>query len=80
MNSLKKRKNIDFEILIYFDYIEGKILKCKLGSETNVKLKFDENEFKGKHVASIHNHTKDMTHLHLIKILAFFQENGKILN
>lgn len=57
---IKKTKNIDFEILIYFDYIEGKILKCKLGSETNVKLKFDENEFKGKHVASIHNHTKDM--------------------
>ena len=45
---------------MYFDYITGEILKCKIGSETKVELKFEENEFNGKHVASIHNHTKDM--------------------
>ena len=57
---IKKTKNIDYEILIYFDYIEGEILKCKIGSKSNVKIIFEDDEFKGRHVASIHNHTKDM--------------------
>lgn len=57
---IRKTHDLNYEILLYFDYITGEILKCKVGSETNVKLKFDDNEFEGKHVASIHNHTKDM--------------------
>lgn len=57
---IKKTIGIDYEILLYFDYITGEILKCKIGSKTNVELQFEENEFNGKHVASIHNHTKDM--------------------
>lgn len=57
---IKKTSGLKYEILLYFDYITGKILKCKIGSKTNVELEFEENEFKGKHVASLHNHTKDM--------------------
>ena len=55
-----KTIDLNYEIALYFDYITGEILKCKIGSETKVELKFEENEFNGKHVASIHNHTKDM--------------------
>ena len=51
---------LNYEIALYFDYTTGEILKCKIGSKTKVELKFKENEFNGKHVASIHNHTKDM--------------------
>lgn len=57
---IRKTIYLNFEILIYFDYITGKILKCKFGDKTNVKLKIKEDEFNNKHVASIHNHTKDM--------------------
>ena len=57
---IRKTKNIDYEILLYFDYIEGEILKCKIVSASNGKLIFEDDEFKGMHVASIHNHTKDM--------------------
>ena len=55
-----KTINLNYEIALYFDYTTGEILKCKIGSETKVELKFEENEFNGKHIASIHNHTKDM--------------------
>lgn len=57
---IKKTIDVDYEILIYFDYTTGQILDCKIGTKTNVKLKLEEKEFKGKHVASIHNHTKKM--------------------
>lgn len=57
---IKKTANLDFEILLFFDYKTGEIIKCKLGDKDNVKLKFKDNEFKGHHIASIHNHTKDM--------------------
>lgn len=57
---IRKTIYLNFEILIYFDYITGEILKCKFGDKTNVKLKIKEDEFNNKHVDSIHNHTKDM--------------------
>ena len=57
---IRKTIDLDYEILLFFDYITGKILKCKIGEKSTVELKFKDDEFNGKHVASIHNHTKDM--------------------
>ena len=57
---IKKTIDLDYEILIFFDYITGEILKCKIGDENNVEIDFENEEFNGKHVASIHNHTKEM--------------------
>ncbi len=57
---IRKTIDLDYEILIIFDYVTGEIVKCTIGSETNVKITFDDDEFKGKKIASIHNHTKDM--------------------
>ena len=53
---IRKTSKIDFECLIYFDYMTGKILRCVIGTSNNVKMNFDECEFDGYHVASIHNH------------------------
>lgn len=57
---IRKTNDLNYEVLLYFDYISGKILKCKIGTERNVELEFADNEFDGKHVASIHNHGKNM--------------------
>ena len=57
---IRKTADLNYEILIYFDYTTGEILKCKIGSTTNVKLNFEKNEFSKHSIASIHNHTKDM--------------------
>lgn len=57
---IRKTIDFDYEIVVYFDYITGKILKCKVGDDNSVKLEFNEKEFEGHHVASIHNHTKEM--------------------
>jgi len=57
---IRKTIDLDYEILIIFDYVTGEIVKCNIGSEMNVKITFDNDEFKGKKIASIHNHTKDM--------------------
>lgn len=56
---IRKTINLDYEILLYFDYITGEILRCKIGTET-VEIEFDDEEFNERHIASIHNHTKDM--------------------
>lgn len=57
---IRKTHDLDYEILLYFDYIPGKIINCKIGTASKVELEFDDETFRGKHVASIHNHTKDM--------------------
>ena len=57
---IRKTKYLDYECLLYFDYITGKILKCAFGNSDNVKLDYNDVEFEGHHVASIHNHTKDV--------------------
>lgn len=53
---IQKTKNFDYEWIILFDYLSGEILRCVKGGGNNVKLNFNEDEFKGYHVASIHNH------------------------
>lgn len=55
----KKTANLNYEILIFFDFITGEIVKCKIGIHDNVKLKFNDEEFKGKNIASLHNHPKN---------------------
>lgn len=45
---------------IYFDYVTGEILKCAKGENDNVSITFREGEFEGYHVASIHNHPKNI--------------------
>ena len=57
---IRKAADLDYEILLYFDYITGEILRCKIGTERNVELEFEDNEFEGKNIASIHNHGKNM--------------------
>ena len=68
---IKKTKNLDYECVIYFDYITGEILKCAVGEINTVVIIFDKDEFKGKNVASIHNHPDDVFSLLLVKILEF---------
>ena len=55
---IRKTKNLDYDFVIYFDYITGEILKCAKGKNDTVKLEFKEGEFEMRHVASIHNHPK----------------------
>lgn len=57
---IRKTIDLNYEIVLFFDYVTGEILRCAIGGKTTVELKFEDNEFNGKHVASIHNHTKDM--------------------
>lgn len=52
---IRKTANLNFECVIYFDYITGEVLKCAIGKLDEVILNFDIDEFKGKHIASIHN-------------------------
>ena len=53
---IKKTVGLDYECVIYFDYITGEILKCAFGELDNVTLNFANNEFSNHSVASIHNH------------------------
>ena len=55
---IQKTRGLDFECALFFDYITGEILKCGIGVENNVELDFEDGEFEGYHVASIHNHPK----------------------
>ena len=53
---IQKTKDLEYECLMYFDYVTGQILKFKTGLKDKVKIEFSEGEFEGFHVASIHNH------------------------
>jgi len=57
---IKKTANLNYEILIYFDYLTGELINCKIGRGENIIFSFNEDDFKEKHVASLHNHTKEM--------------------
>ena len=53
---IQKTKNLEYECIMYFDYVTGEILKFETGQKSQVKIEFDDGEFEGKHVASLHNH------------------------
>jgi hypothetical protein len=55
-----KTKNLDYEWAIFFDYLTGEILRCVKGGDNMVKINFNEDEFKNRHIASIHNHPEDV--------------------
>ena len=57
---IKKTIDLDYEILIFFDYNSGEILQCKIGKINKVKIELKETKFKGHNVASIHNHHKSV--------------------
>lgn len=57
---VKKTKNLDYEWILYFDYITGEILKCVKGKSDRILVNFDDKEFEDYSVASIHNHPKDV--------------------
>ena len=53
---IQKTHDLEYEIVMYFDYVTGEILKCAVGDLNSVKIEFIDGEFEGYHVASIHNH------------------------
>lgn len=53
---IQKTKNLEYECIMYFDYVTGQILKFETGIKAQVKIEFNDGEFEGHHVASIHNH------------------------
>ena len=57
---IQKTHDLDCEWVIYFDYNTGEILKCGKGGNDNVNITFKDDEFKNNHVASIHNHPKNI--------------------
>ena len=56
------QKTIDEEIewLLYFDYITGEILYCFKGDDNSSEAILDKLQLINHHVASIHNHTKNL--------------------
>ena len=57
---IQKTHNLDNEWALYFDYVTGKILECGKGDNDDVKISFNEDEFEGCHIASIHNHPENI--------------------
>ena len=57
---IQKTRGLDFECALFFDYITGEILKCGIGVEDSVGIDFEEGEFEGYNVASIHNHPENI--------------------
>ena len=70
-----KTHDLDCEWAIYFDYISGEILKCGKGENDNVGITFRECEFEDHHVASIHNHPKDILSAPSYKNFRIFERN-----
>ena len=57
---ISKTRGLNYELGMFFDYKTGEILKESEGGFDDVNLEFESDEFIGKHVASIHNHHKDL--------------------
>ena len=56
---IQKTRGLDYEWVLYFDYVTGEILRCASGESNNVEMHFEDGEFEGNHVASIYNHPKE---------------------
>lgn len=57
---IMKTRDLNYELGMFFDYRTGEILKESEGGFDDVSLEFESDEFIEKHVASIHNHHKDL--------------------
>lgn len=53
---IRKTAMLNYEWVIYFDFITGEILKCGKGEMNKVQIDFEDGEFEGHNVASLHNH------------------------
>lgn len=53
---IRKTAKLNYEWVIYFDFITGEILKCGKGEMNKVQIDFEDGEFDGHNVASLHNH------------------------
>lgn len=57
---IEDTRNLNHEIVVYFDYKTGDVIKKSKGGSDSVKIEFEDGEFEGMNIASIHNHTKDL--------------------
>lgn len=57
---VKKTFNLNYECLLYFDYVTGQIILCAIGKSDKVYVNYDNFEFDNFHVASIHNHPSNV--------------------
>lgn len=57
---IENTRDLDYETSMFFDYKTGELLKQSEGDFDGVELEFDSKEFEDKHVASIHNHHKNL--------------------
>jgi hypothetical protein len=71
LDFIGKTRDLDYEWLLYFDYITGDILRCVKGKSDNVNLVFEDGEFENNYVASIHNHPSDVLSPPQVIILEF---------
>lgn len=53
---IRKTAMLNYEWIIYFDFITGEILKCGKGEMNEVQIDFEDGEFDGHNIASLHNH------------------------
>ena len=42
---VKKTFNLNYECLLYFDYVTGQIIWCAIGKSDKVQVKYDDFEF-----------------------------------
>ena len=78
---IRKTIDLNYEILIYFDYVEGKILKCKNWKRNKMlKSSLTMNNLKINMWHPYITIQRICTRHHMIKILESFQEIGKIMN
>ncbi|WP_298521296.1 hypothetical protein [uncultured Methanobrevibacter sp.] len=57
---IQKTRCLDKEWALFFDYVTGEILKCVVGEHDNVDVTWEDDEFEGKQISSIHNHPKEV--------------------
>ena len=53
---IKITKELSFEVVVYFDYKSGEIIKIFGGTFDNIRIEEDLSDLEGRHLASIHNH------------------------
>ena len=68
---IRKTAMLNYEWVIYFDFITGEILKCGKGEMNKVQIDFEDGEFEGHNVASLHNHPISAFSPPPVKILEF---------
>ena len=55
----RKTVNLEEEWMLYFDYLTGDIIYCWQGEVGKSGGDFERKHFKGRYIASLHNHSQD---------------------